>query len=363
MPVQKVRPDRAEINAAIMAVTTATTRSSTLVTAPATAHPRHGHDRDTRTSPQAAAAASITASHASALAESLRYDSRNAYHVTTMAAAGTRKDQVAAVCARLSMSRLSTPQSGLPIRGSPYFSLGDAPARTVFTYLVHMLDRFGEDARQVVMQARSEASGLLHDHVGTEHLLLGLMGGEGTPASEALAAAGASVTSVRQKVIEALASRTTRRPPGADRDLPFTDRASRALDRAGRLSLRTGSDEVRAEHILLSLLTVEGTAGQVLRGLGVDPDAVKEALVSPGEASSEEAAPPGGPEQSPRRAAATPLCASCGASLATSLERASIAIGSARSGDHVDVYYCRACGSAIGAAPGGNRASGAGEAP
>lgn len=214
-----------------------------------------------------------------------------------------------------------------------------------------MLDRFGEDARQAVMQARNEASGLLHDHVGTEHLLLGLMGGKGTPASEALAAAGASLTSVREKVIEALASRTTRRPPGPDQDLPFTDRASRALDRAGRLSLRTGSDEVRAEHILLSLLTVEGTAGQVLRGLGVDPDTVKAALVS-GEAPSEEAAPPAGPGQSPRRAAATPLCASCGATLATSLDRASLTVGSGRSTARVDVYYCTACGSAIGAAPG-----------
>ncbi len=218
-----------------------------------------------------------------------------------------------------------------------------------------MLDRFGEDARQVVACARDEASGLSHDHVGTEHLLLGLMDGPGTPASQALTAAGASVASVRQKVIEALASRTPRKPVAADRELPFTDRANRALDRAGRLSLRQGGDEVHAEHILLSLLTVEGTAGQVLRGLGVDPDSVKEALVSSRRTASETAsegdAEPA--EQEPSgRGAVTPRCASCGASLATSLGRARLTIGSARSADQVDVFYCTACGSAIGAAPG-----------
>lgn len=215
-----------------------------------------------------------------------------------------------------------------------------------------MFDRFGEDARRVVTHARDEASELFHDHVGTEHLLLGLMGDPATPASDALVAAGASLTSVREKVIEARASRTTRKPLIVERDLPFSDRASRALDRAGRLSLRSGADEVHAEHILLSLLTVEGTAGQVLRGLAIDPDAVKDALVSTRPAASaasvdpfEQTAPPG-PD------GVAPLCASCGASLAGSLDRVRLAIGPGGSQDQVTVFYCRACGAALGAVPG-----------
>lgn len=216
-----------------------------------------------------------------------------------------------------------------------------------------MFDRFGGDGRQVVVRARDEAAALSHDHVGTEHLLLGLMGGPGTPASEALVAAGASLASVREKVVEALASRTTGKPLAADRDLPFSDRASRALDRAGRLSLRQGSDEVRAEHILLSLLTVEGTAGQVLRGLAVDPDAVKAALESSKGAASEDAARATETEPPSRPGVAQPLCASCGAALARSLDQARLTIGSGNSKHHVDVFYCTACGSAIGARPAG----------
>lgn len=217
-----------------------------------------------------------------------------------------------------------------------------------------MLDRFGEDARQVVARARDEALALSHAHVGTEHLLLGLLGGRRTPASEALVAAGASLTSAREKVIDALASRTTRQAVVADRDLPLSDRANRALDRAGRLSLRLGADEVRPEHILLSLLTVEGTAGQVLRGLAVDPDAVKEALAAPGQSPAGHEIETAEPAPSPGAAtatAATPRCASCGASLAESLGRATVTVGSGPSTDEAHVFYCTACGAAVGIAP------------
>lgn len=210
-----------------------------------------------------------------------------------------------------------------------------------------MFERFGEDALRVVTRARDEALGLSHDHVGTEHLLLGLMGGEATPASEALVAAGASLASVREKVVEALASRTTRHRLSSGDDLPFSDRAQRALDRAGRLSLRMGSDEVRAEHILLSLLTVEGTAGQVLRGLGADPATVEAALASSGRTTTEtgESAQQELPD---RHAVAGPLCASCGASLEHTLGRARVTISSGHSPEEVDLLYCTACGTAIG---------------
>ncbi len=38
-----------------------------------------------------------------------------------------------------------------------------------------MFERFTEDARQVVKGAQEEARGLRHTHIGTEHLLLGLI--------------------------------------------------------------------------------------------------------------------------------------------------------------------------------------------
>lgn len=209
-----------------------------------------------------------------------------------------------------------------------------------------MLERLGREAAGAVSRAREEAFSLGHRHIGTEHLLLGLLAGTGTAASDALIAAGASLVSVREKVFEALASRSSGSPGGAAEELPFTDRANRALDRAGRLSLRSGSDHVGCEHLLLSVLDVEGTAGQVLRGLAVDPDTVREALrsLSHGHPSPDERRP------EPSVAAAGPRCGTCGSSLANSLQASTLAVSSGESVVPVEVYYCRICGTAMGAA-------------
>lgn len=46
-----------------------------------------------------------------------------------------------------------------------------------------MFERFTGDARQVVVLAQDESRRLMHDYVGTEHLLLGLLRqGDGTGA-------------------------------------------------------------------------------------------------------------------------------------------------------------------------------------
>jgi ATP-dependent Clp protease ATP-binding subunit ClpC len=212
-----------------------------------------------------------------------------------------------------------------------------------------MLERFDEEARNAVSVANEEAYRLGHPHVGTEHLLLGLLAQTGTAASNALVAEGASLVSAREKVVEALASRTTSPPTRAVKDLPFTERASRALDRAGRLSLRMGREDVHCEHILLSVLDIEGTAGQVLRGLWVDPAAVRRALLSsPLPAPAEPAVQPV-PEARPRGPG--PVCGTCGSLLASSLDRMILPVGSAESVAEISVIYCTACGTAIGVEP------------
>jgi ATP-dependent Clp protease ATP-binding subunit ClpA len=206
-----------------------------------------------------------------------------------------------------------------------------------------MLERLSPNARSAVTSAREAAFSLGHHQVGTEHLLIGLLAQADNAAAVALAAAGASLVSVREKAVEALASRSTHVPVVGPADLPFTDRASRALDRAGRLSLRLGADQVECEHILLSVLDVEGTAGQVLRGLGVDPEAVRH-LVATGSSPLEATSPSeGDPEAAP------PLCGFCGTTL--SLNRSTLVVGSGESSESVSVYHCATCGSAIGVEP------------
>jgi ATP-dependent Clp protease ATP-binding subunit ClpA len=231
----------------------------------------------------------------------------------------------------------------------------------------------------VVSAAGEEARRLGHGHVGTEHLLLGVLRQRGSHAAQALEASGVFLEACRQKVSEALASRGTSATPGSQ--LPFSDRASRALDRASRLSLRLGSDVVRSDHVLLSVLDVEGTAGQVLRGLSVDPAVVREALMA-------EAAPSSGPAPDQRPAPARdqrpapgrdqvaapedvfprlgdaqpsdstrfpePVCRACGSGLRGSLDQVELPVGSVQQGPgaSVRVIFCTRCGTAIGVVSG-----------
>ena len=242
-----------------------------------------------------------------------------------------------------------------------------------------MLDRYSEDARRAVALAEKEARRLGHGHIGTEHLLLGLLAEGNNPASRSLQRAGASLALCREKVTEALASRSgdSLRDPADTMEL--TDRASRALDRAGRLSARLKSDRVESSHVLLSVLDVEGTAGQVLRGLSVDLAAVREGLagratvgapaksgtsgkpagsqdVGVEEARSEEAGAGVAvsglavvDSESPVPAGVVgtgPVCATCGAPLDTSLGNAVV---SSVAGVDFDVAYCTMCGATLGA--------------
>jgi ATP-dependent Clp protease ATP-binding subunit ClpC len=222
-----------------------------------------------------------------------------------------------------------------------------------------VLERYDNEASRAVSAAGEEARRLGHGHVGTEHLLLGLLRQRGSPAAEALDASGVFLEPCRQKVSEALASRTSTPAAGATGQLPFTDRASRALDRARRLSLRGGSDVIRSDHLLVSVLDVEGTAGQVLRGLSVDPAVVREALIAEAALSpapsrvqtfAEPIPPAGDSEPADARRFAEPICSGCGSVLRGSLEYVELPVGPVEGGSvpTVRVVFCTRCGTPIG---------------
>ncbi|KJK58291.1 Clp protease N-terminal domain-containing protein, partial [Saccharothrix sp. ST-888] len=67
-----------------------------------------------------------------------------------------------------------------------------------------MFERFTEGARRTVVLAREEARRLRHDFIGTEHLLLGVLGQPQDRAAAVLTAAGFDLVTARGAVARLL---------------------------------------------------------------------------------------------------------------------------------------------------------------
>jgi ATP-dependent Clp protease ATP-binding subunit ClpA len=206
---------------------------------------------------------------------------------------------------------------------------------------------FDDAAARALALADDEARQLGHDRVGTEHVLLGLLT-NGSDTSQKLTDAGVTLTAARSKVSEAVGDGArTRRPPTSS-PLPRTPRASRALTRSARFAHARASEMVSSHHVLMGVLDVEGIAGQVLRGLGVDVDSLRAVLES--SADSAIAPAPSSRTREARREVAA-MC-SCGASLQRELRSR---IVPARDDDGLTrdalVFLCGVCGQVIGAEP------------
>ena len=200
--------------------------------------------------------------------------------------------------------------------------------------------RFSDATQAVVDHAEEEARRLGSPLVGTEHLLLGLLGPGRNRAARLLLAAGATLDGCRSKVVE-LAG-----PPGAkprSGSLELTDRARRTLERADRLSLRLRAAHVEPEHILVPLLDVEGRAGQVLRGVGVDVALLRDAAAGDTSVPAAPAVPAG------EARLTSPRCPSCGADISAGVAHRTVrSHGPGQGTLEIVVVYCSSCGTTVG---------------
>jgi ATP-dependent Clp protease ATP-binding subunit ClpA len=178
-----------------------------------------------------------------------------------------------------------------------------------------MFERFTREARQTVVLAQQEARELGHDHIGTEHLLLGLVGQGGTAVgrvlgghgltrqsvveavaaiaggdeldADALTSLGIDLDAVRDKVEEAfgrgaLDKRSPgRRQPKAAGHIPFTPRAKKVLELSLREAIALKHNYIADGHIVLGLLREgEGLAMKVIHDRGIDTDAVRREITA-----------------------------------------------------------------------------------
>jgi Clp amino terminal domain, pathogenicity island component len=137
--------------------------------------------------------------------------------------------------------------------------------------------RFSDRARRVVVLAQDEARRLRHHHIGTEHLVLGLLAeGEGVGA-QALQGAGITLDAARAGV-EKVVGCGQGTPSG---HIPFTPRAKKVLELALRESLKLSHHYIGTEHILLGLLREgEGVGAQVIVAEGAQLDQLRASVLA-----------------------------------------------------------------------------------
>jgi hypothetical protein len=139
-----------------------------------------------------------------------------------------------------------------------------------------MFERFTDRARNAVQFAQDEARLLRHGHVGTEHLLLGLIHEGHGVGARALEAFGVSLEEVRARVLE-IVPKGEQAPTG---HIPFTPRSKKVLELSLREALQLSHNYIGTEHILLGLVREhDGVAAQVLAEQGADLDAVRQEVV------------------------------------------------------------------------------------
>lgn len=166
-----------------------------------------------------------------------------------------------------------------------------------------MFERFTNDAREVVVRAQQEARHLHHGFIGTEHLLLGLVGGS-TSTAAVLARHGLTTQTVRADVLSLLggadidaaalgtvgidldavrasveatfgpgaldmsAGHRSREPRG---HIPFTARSKKVLELSLRECVVLHSGEISDGHVALGLIREgEGMAMKIVHDRGID---------------------------------------------------------------------------------------------
>ncbi|MEV8630154.1 Clp protease N-terminal domain-containing protein [Streptosporangium sp. NPDC051023] len=181
-----------------------------------------------------------------------------------------------------------------------------------------MFERFHQDARQAVVLAQENARRLHHGHIGTEHLLLGLLDQRATLSArvlgrhgldyegayqavtrlipqrptetldaEALESIGIDLSAIREKVEAAFgpgsldrAPVTTRRGRLSGRHIPLTSRAKKTLELSLRETLALGQKSIQDGHLLLGLLREGGgLASRVIADAGIDAGTLRQEIV------------------------------------------------------------------------------------
>ncbi|GIH91457.1 Clp protease N-terminal domain-containing protein [Planobispora siamensis] len=183
-----------------------------------------------------------------------------------------------------------------------------------------MFERFQQEARQAVVLAQENARQLRHHHIGTEHILLGLLaqpqslsarvldrhgldharamqavatlmppqGGDDIDA-DALETIGIDLSAIKEKIEAAFGPGALDRPARPDRKgrlfggrhIPFTPRAKKTLELSLREAIHLKHNHIADGHILLGVLREgEGLGARILAEADIDLTTLRQEIVT-----------------------------------------------------------------------------------
>ena len=140
-----------------------------------------------------------------------------------------------------------------------------------------MFERFTETAIKVMMMAQEESRRLGHNFVGTEQILLGLIGEETGIASKVLKINGVNLINARVEVEKIIGHGDG----NVSVHIPFTPRAKQILELTLNEAQVLGHNYIGTEHLLLGLIREgEGVAARVLVNLDVNLTRVRTHVIN-----------------------------------------------------------------------------------
>ena len=132
-------------------------------------------------------------------------------------------------------------------------------------------------ARQILLLAKQEAERFNHDHIGTEHLLLGILCLNEGVAVNVLKSLGLNLAQLRLEVEKSCGIGGSTRTDGP---LPLTPRLKRVLMLAATEAQSMNYNFVGTEHLLLAILREgESAAARILQNLNVNLEEVRQAVI------------------------------------------------------------------------------------
>lgn len=139
-----------------------------------------------------------------------------------------------------------------------------------------MFEYFNEKAIKAVMFAQEEARRTGHNVVGTEQLLLGIIGDGTSYAATLLKDLGVELHATR-RLIENM---TGKGPGYSPANIPFTPKVKRIFEQAFQEARQLGDKIITVEHILLAIaVEAETLAAKVLMQQNVDLNELRTALI------------------------------------------------------------------------------------